>query len=65
MLGVVTNTVDQLVGLDLRRADFVNSGEERELVLHTLSLQHVINFFRGNWTLKDRSFTARETQLCK
>lgn len=52
VLGVVANAVYQLGWLDLASADFVNGGEEWELVLHVLGLQHVVHFLSGNWTLK-------------
>lgn len=52
MLGVGTNAVYQLAGLDLRRADLVDGGEEREFVFHVLGLQHVVHFLGGDWTLK-------------
>lgn len=52
VLGVGANAVDHLVGLDLPGADFVDGGEERELVLHALGLEHVIDLFSGNWSLK-------------
>lgn len=56
MLGVVADAVDQLVGLELVGADFVDGGEEWELVFHVFGLQHVIDLFGGDWTLKDTNF---------
>lgn len=52
MLGVGTNAVYQLCGLNLSRADFVDGSEEWEFVFHALSLQHVVHLFGGDWTLK-------------
>lgn len=58
MLGVATNAFDQLVGLDLAGADFVDGGEERELVLHALGLEHVVDLFGGDGSLKATQFQS-------
>lgn len=51
VLRVGTNAVNQLSGLDLTSANLVDCCEEWELVLHVLSLEHVVHFFGGDWTL--------------
>lgn len=55
MFWVVTNAVDQLVGLDLRSADFVNGGEQGELIFHALGFQHMVDLFSGDGSLKATS----------
>jgi hypothetical protein len=52
VLGVGTNAVNQLIGLDLSRADLVDSSEEWEFIFHVLSFKHVVDFFSSDWTLK-------------
>lgn len=52
MLGVITNAVNQLIWFELAGTDFVDGGEEWELVFHVFGLQHVIDLFSGDWTLK-------------
>lgn len=52
VLGMVTNAFYQLVGLDLSSADFVDGSEKREFLFHVLGLQHVVDFFSGDWALK-------------
>lgn len=49
---MVSDAVDQLVCFDLRGADFVDSGEQRELVLHALCLQHVVDLFSCDGSLR-------------
>lgn len=52
MFRVVTNAVYHLIGLDLARADTMDGGEEGELVFHVLGLQHMVDLFSRDWTLK-------------
>lgn len=55
VLWVVSDAVNQLIGLDLKSADFVDGSEEWELVFHVLGLKHVVDFFGGDGTLKQES----------
>lgn len=55
VLGMCTDAVDQLIGLDLTGADFVNGSEQRELLFHVLSLKHVVDLFSGDWALINES----------
>lgn len=59
MLGVIADAVNQLVGLELVGADFVDGGEEWELLFHVFGLQHMIDLFGGDWTLKRHNFKLR------
>jgi hypothetical protein len=52
VLWVVSDAVNQLIGLDLKSADFVDGSEEWELFFHVLGLEHVVDFFGGDGTLK-------------
>lgn len=52
VLGMVANAFNQLIGLDLTSADFMDGGEKWEFFFHALGFQHVVDLFSGDGTLK-------------
>jgi hypothetical protein len=52
VLWMVANAINHLLWLNFANANSVDGCEKWEFVFHALGLQHVVDFSRGDWSLK-------------